>query len=110
MFMFRNQKTEISWISDSLISVCLSQSSSKPQAEKREQKSPIKVVAPPKVTEEETVPIGQTEILWTDVLGQEEADETVGQVKEEPEDIMKGCLNASAVQQVKQWRLFPNLS
>lgn len=82
-------------------------SSSKPQAEKREQKSPEKVVTEPKVAEEEeTVPSGETEIPLTDELGQEEADEAVEQVKEEPKDIMKGCFKAPDVKQVEQWCLF----
>lgn len=74
-------------------------SSSKPHAEK---KSPVKVVAEPKVIEEETVPIGQTENLLTDVSSQEEAVETVEQVKEEPEDVMEDCLKAPDLQQVEQ--------
>lgn len=78
--------------------------SSKP--EKRKQKSPVKVVAEPKVTDEELVPSGQAEILCTDVLGQEETDETVEQVKEEPEDVTEGCFNIPAVQEVEHWWLF----
>lgn len=82
-------------------------SSSKPQAGKQEQKSPDKVVTEPKVTEEkETVPSGETEIPLTDVLGQEEADETVIQVKEEPKDVIEGCLHALDVKQVEKWCLF----
>lgn len=91
------------------VSVKMPRSSSKHHAEKREQKSPVKVVAELKVTEEETVPSGQTGILLTDVLGQEEVEETVGQVKEEPEDVMEGCLNAPDVLQVEQMVPFSNL-
>lgn len=104
--------TETTWISVFLrisylfVSDKMPRPSSKAQAEKRQQKSPAKVVAEPKVTEEEPVPSEKTEIICPDVSGQEEADETVGQVKEEPEDIMEGCLEPPTVQQVEQWCLF----
>lgn len=83
-------------------------SSSKAQAEKRQQKSPAKVVAEPKVIEEEPVPSEKTEIICPDVSGQEEVNETVGQVKEEPEDVVEGCLEPPTVQQVEQWCLLLN--
>lgn len=85
-------------------------SSRKPQAEKREQKSPAKVVAEPQVTEEETVPSGQTDILLSDVSSQEETDVTVAEIKEEPEDVLEVCLSASDVQQVEQLWIFTHLS
>lgn len=79
--------------------------SSKPHAEK---KSPVKVVEEPKVTEEETVPGGQTENLLTDVSTQEEAGETVEQEEqqEEPEAAVESCSKEPDIQQVEQWCVF----
>ncbi|TWW60027.1 uncharacterized protein C2orf81 homolog [Takifugu flavidus] len=75
-------------------------SSKKPAAEKREQKSPGRVTVEPKVTEEPSAPRDSDNMLWNDVLGHEEADEIVGALKEELHDVMDGCLNARAEQQL----------
>lgn len=77
-------------------------SSKKPTADKREQKSSGRVTVEPKVTEEPSAPCGSEKMLWNDVLGHEEADEIVGELKEELDDVMDGCLNACAEQQVDE--------
>lgn len=77
-------------------------SSKKPAAEKREQKSSGRVTVEPKVTEEPAAPRGSDNMLWNDVLGHEEADEIVGELKEELDDVMDGCLSACAEQQVEE--------
>lgn len=84
------------------VSEKMPRSSNKLQAEKREQKSNAKVTTQPKVAAEKSVLGGSTKVLWNDVLGHEEADETVGQFMEELDNIMKGCLSASVEQQVEQ--------
>lgn len=81
-------------------------SSKKPTAEKREQKSSGRVTVEPKVTEEPSAPRDSDNMLWNDVLGHEEADEIVGEIKEELDDIMDGCLNACAEQQVEECMCF----
>lgn len=84
------------------VSEKMPRSSNKLQAEKREQKSNAKVTTEPKVAAEKSVLGGSTKVLWNDMLGHEEADETVGQFMEELDNIMKGCLSASVEQQVEQ--------
>lgn len=74
--------------------------SKKPTAEKREQKSSGRVTAEPRVTEEPSARRDSDRMLWNDVLGLEEADEIVGELKEKLDDVMDGCLNACAGQQV----------
>lgn len=76
---------------------------SKSQAEKREQKSSAKVTAVPKVSAEESVPSSsRAQTPSTDVINQEDADETAEQIQEEPDHVIEECFNVPTEEQVEQ--------
>lgn len=61
-----------------------------------------RVTVEPKVTEKPSGPRHSANMLWNDVLGHEEADEIVGEIKKQLGDVVDGCLNARAEQQVEE--------